>query len=250
MKSVRKEWKVLLVAMVFVFGLIMIGAVSAPPVVAWEGYSKVLPIQMEYLGKNYSEWAIEWWNWVLKIPFEASPLFDGTGEFCDKGQKGPVWFLSSTLGYSDENSPVERNCTVPSGKALFFPIINAIGGALASDPPEKQTEVFLRYQTHCSSPTELVAEIDGIPIKNLYHYFEQSPVFDLNLPANNLFGTDPVVYSPSVDAGYYLFVWPLSPGKHKINWSAKWTCPFEEGKPPVPFSEDITYNLDVKKKWR
>jgi hypothetical protein len=35
------------------------------------------------------------------------------------GQDGPVWFLAGTPG-----GPVTRDCTIPEGKQLYFPLVN------------------------------------------------------------------------------------------------------------------------------
>jgi hypothetical protein len=247
MKSLKKEWKVLLVAMVFIFGFIMIGAISAPSVGAWGCHSQILPMQKEYYGKTYSELAVKWWQWALGTPASINPLFDATGEFCDAGQKGPVWFLASTLGYSDESNPVERTCAMPYGRALFFPIINSVYLMGVGE-----TEAEQRSKIDCRIPKELFAEIDGVPVKNLYQYYEHSPTFDIQLPDDPIFGPDyaSLLLTPNVDAGYYLLVWPLSPGMHKVHWKATWECPFDSSgvANPTIYNEYITYNLNVKKK--
>jgi hypothetical protein len=90
----------------------------------------------------------------------------------------------------------------------------------------------------------LVAEIDGALVKNPFQYFEQSPLFDVQLPEDNVFGVDETVVpqlllSPSVDEGYYLFLRPLPPGRHNIYWKASWVCSFGE------ISEEVTYELMV-----
>ena len=156
MKSVRKEWKVFMIATVFVFVFIVIGAISAPSVSAWDWHAKIVPIKSHPFGNTYGEWAAKWWQWALGTPARINPLFDATGEFCDAGQKGPVWFLASTLGYSGgEYGPVERDCTVPFGKSLFFPIINAGYFAFLNDDPEYRTEEFVRSMVDCTTPSLL-----------------------------------------------------------------------------------------------
>ncbi len=239
MKSAKKEWKGSAVVFAVVCAMILLGVTAAG---AWDHHPRILPVQEEYYGKTYSEWAIEWWTWVLSFPEDSSPLFDKTGEFCAEGQKGPVWFLASTLGFSGgANPPMVRTCTVPFGKALFFPIINSVlleNVTNGNPDPEPQ----MRAYVECSVPTELAAEIDGVSVNGLYEYYEHSPIFDMKLPANNYLDTAPLFVPRNVDQGYYLFVRPLPPGKHTIHWMATWTCPFSTS----AFSEDITYNLTIK----
>lgn len=240
MKSLKKEWKVFMIATVFVFVFIVIGAISAPPVDAWGCHSQILPMQKEYYGKTYSELAVKWWQWAIGTPATSNPIFDLTGEFCATGQKGPVWFLATTLAY---NPGVVRECTIPYGKSLFFPVINA---AYFAFPGEEWKEPDLRAAAACGIPTELTAEIDGVPVKDLYQYFEQSPIFDVQLPEGDIFGIGPMLLSPSAGGGYYLLLEPLPKGMHTIHWKATWTCPSVASE---PLTEEVTYNLNVKKKW-
>jgi len=205
---------------------------SAPPSIA--------PIQAHPHGHTYSAWAATWWQWALETPASVNPLLDITGEHCAEGQTGRVWFLAGAFG----NDPVERSCTVPTGTALFFPLINAFSGAFLNDPPEMRTEEFLRAQVMCQNAV-VSAEINGVAVKNPLQYFEQSPLFDVQLPEDNIFGLDEddapeLLLSPVVDAGYYLFLQPLPPGEHTLHWEASLSCPFGD------FALEVTYHLTVR----
>jgi len=202
----------------------------------------VLPSQSHPHGHSYGEWAARWWQWALGIPTSINPLLDPTGERCAQAQSGHVWFLAGSLGSGQETS---RSCTVPTGTALFFPLLNAGYFAFLNDPPETRTEEFLRSQVQCTVPTNLAVEIDGVSVNNPLQYHEESPLFDVQLPEDNLFGQGPdvipdLLLSPSVDQGYYLFLAPLSPGEHTIHWSGSWSCTFGD------FAEDVTYTLTVQ----
>src|SRR4051794_17919418 len=61
----------------------------------------------------------QWWRWVLSIPSEDNPLLDTTGEKCQEGDMGDVFFLVGTTGGS-----VERECTISEGQDILFPITN------------------------------------------------------------------------------------------------------------------------------
>jgi hypothetical protein len=241
MKSHGKHWRSLAFVIVVVAAIIMSGATAPDQASAGTTNPRIAPIQSHPHGKTYSEWAAEWWQWALETPASVNPNLDETGEFCAEGQMGHVWFLGTTFAF---NPGVERNCTVPSGTALFFPMINAFYGAFLNDPPAQRTEEFLREQVACDELTELFAVIDGVEVNDPFQYFEQSPLFDVQLPEDNVFGVGPDVIpelrlSPSVDQGYYLFLAPLPPGEHVIYWTASWTCPFGD------FTEEVTYNLTV-----
>jgi hypothetical protein len=75
---------------------------------------------------------------VLGIPAVVNPLTDTTGEDCDQRQVDSVWFLAD----SNSPTPVVRACEVPTGKSLFFPLINNFYGAFLNDPPLNFTLSF------------------------------------------------------------------------------------------------------------
>ncbi|MCK7502716.1 MAG: hypothetical protein MZV70_00525 [Desulfobacterales bacterium] len=73
---------------------------------------------------TYGEWSAKWWQWAYSLPVDQNPFFDENGSCTNgaNGPVGPVWFLTGVINVS---GTAVRNCTVPAGKALFFPIINA-----------------------------------------------------------------------------------------------------------------------------
>ncbi len=198
----------------------------------------VIPPQAHPHGRSYSEWAASWWQWVLTQPVESNPVLDPTGANCARGQAGRVWFLAGSF----ESGPVTRECTVPAGTMLFFPIVNFVSCAFLTDPPEQRTEEYLRSQNEFvrDNARDLSASVDGRPVRNLQaRYFEESTLFDLVLPAGNIFGLDPgFVLEPCADAGYYLMLPPLPPGEHTIRFSGLLDT----------FSVDVTYELVVARR--
>jgi hypothetical protein len=238
-KTARNEWQGRVVAIVIAWGLIVPGLFSPCIAGTSDNNPGIAPFQSSPYGKPHSEWAAHWWQWVLATPADVNPV---GGADCSGGQEGNVWFL---FGSFDNAAVVKRECTVPSGTALFFPLINAAYFAFLNDEPETRTEEFLRAQVNCSVASVLEATIDGVPVRNPFQYFEESPLFDVQLPEDNIFGYTPeqvpeLLFSPSVDQGYYLFLWPLPPGEHEIHWEAAWTCPFGG------FTIDATYSLTVR----
>jgi hypothetical protein len=224
---------------VFLF-IVVIAAILTCPSFVISAPPSIAPIQSHPHGRTYRAWAAAWWQWALETPASVNPVLDTTGEHCAEGQRGRVWFLAGTFG----NDTVERSCTVPTGTALFFPLITAFYGAFLNDPPETRTEEFLRAQVACNHVV-LSAEIDDVAVNNPLQYFEQSPLFDVQLPEDNVFdvGEDVVpelLLSPSVDAGYYLFLRPLPPGEYTIHWVASQSCPIGD------FAQEVTYHLTVQ----
>jgi hypothetical protein len=203
----------------------------------------IAPIRATPQGQTYGRWAAEWWQWALGIPAEVNPLTDTTGEDCAQRQVDTVWFLAGSVS----SDPVVRNCEIPAGKSLFFPLINTFYGAFLNDPPETRTEEFVREAGSCTDPAQISLKIDGFEIRRPTRFFtgasgSQSPIFNVQLPPGNLFGADEttvpeLVLSPSAEQGYYLFVRPLSPGTHTMRWIASGCTPGA--------SQDITYHLRV-----
>jgi hypothetical protein len=198
----------------------------------------IAPPQSSPHGKSYSEWAAEWWQWALETPVSINPVLDLTGENCAVNQSGQVWFLAGSF----TGGTVTRECTVTTGTALFFPLINNGWFAFLNDPPEQRTEEFIRGQVSCIEAAEFpLIEIDGVPVENPGSYLEKSILFQVVLPEDNVFGVTEaqvpeLTLSPSADEGFYLFLTPLTPGQHTIRWQSNADC---------GVSEDITYRLNV-----
>ncbi|MEV0718542.1 hypothetical protein [Asanoa sp. NPDC050611] len=63
--------------------------------------------------------AARWVRWVASHGPFANPVADTTGARAGGNQPDDVWFLAGTYG-----GGVERRCTVPAGRPLFFPAFN------------------------------------------------------------------------------------------------------------------------------
>jgi hypothetical protein len=212
----------------------------------------IVPVNTNVFGNTYGEWSARWWQWVLSIPKATNPNLDKSGASCKQGQKDPglpVFFLAGTFG-----STFIRSCTVPAGKALFFPILNAIFGAAVFDCSPTKPGVpcnlaDLRVKTAASLDPALVtmtATIDDTAVPNLNQQRVQSPVLTVTLPADNIVGVTGTNsqfngYAPNVADGYWLMVSPLPTGNHKIHFTGAITGGDFKG-----FSADVTYNLLVQ----
>ena len=206
------------------------------------GNPGIIPINGNALGRIYSDLGAAWWKWALQTPAAKSAVIDTTGANCGTNQADHLWFLAGTLF----GGTVSRTCKIPNGTFLFFPLANDIDGAFLTDPDNERTEAFVRSQTVCILGTELHAEIDGVPVNNPQQYLEQSPLFIIHFPTDNVFGVTAadvpaLTLDPAVDRGYYLFLEPLTPGRHTIHFS---TAPGTAACGPT---QDVTYHLTVAK---
>lgn len=211
--------------------------ILAPTIVQADINNKVIPIDSKPYGSTYGEWSATWWQWTVGISKDKNPLLDTTGEFCAEGQSGNVWFLAGIIGSSE---PVSRNCTIPAGKAIFVPIVNQFDCC-----EEGQTVADMRKNVtlEIDNVTNMDFKIDGVPIQNLFRYRAASPVFDLNLPDNNIFGVPAGIYGPTVSDGYWLMLAPLSAGQHTIDFAAT----VSDNPPFGPFDIDVHYNIQINK---
>jgi hypothetical protein len=163
---------------------------------------------------TYGEWTGRWWQWLVSTPEDRNPSADETGENCGEGQSGPVWFLAGTFGGLNE-----RNCDIPAGKSIMFPVLN--GECSYAEYPDLKIESELRSCAVSSNDqvTELMVTIDGQAINEsqLRSYRVQSPLFNLTLSENNIFGL-PVTTTQAVSDGFWVFLPPLEPGQHEIHF--------------------------------
>lgn len=121
------------------------------------------------------ELTARWWQWAFSIPSSVHPLTfketDPTGSgYCMVGQEGEAWYLGGIFKVIDvaaarkkaqfkgngEIVPVEieRECTIPLGKTLLIPVLNAECNtaeeiALGSDVPSDLFEKT-RYLRNCA----------------------------------------------------------------------------------------------------
>jgi hypothetical protein len=217
-------------------------------------------------GLSYSAWNAKWWEYVYSIPAATNPLLDEIGADCGVSQSGPVFFLVGVLNVS---GTATRQCTIPAGKALFFPLLNSenddlgypftpplTGTPAGPDPTTPPSTGIPPSPLHLSvdqlqaavasdlaTITALGATIDGVPVSDPFGYKAGPATFGYNLPFNNIYSSSafgylnipPRMVRPAVADGYYLLVAPLSPGGHTVEFSGT----------AGSFTLHITYHLTV-----
>jgi hypothetical protein len=211
----------------------------------------VIPHQFTAL---YSQYSAKWWQYALSVPADQSPFLDQTGANFAAGQSGVVWFLSGTICFNPLGQPctatnpatVVRNVTLPAGKFLFFPVLNAEADNVNPGMPDTtftadQLRGFAKSQQDAAE--NMVVQVDGRAIPDVPSFRVTSPVFGYTLPPNNILTTLTGVnvpartVFPAVSDGVYLMLAPLSPGHHTIHFAG------DTG--PQNFALDVTYNINV-----
>jgi hypothetical protein len=163
-------------------------------------------------GISYANWTTQWWQWAYSIPQNINPAYDDSGKYCSEGQSGPVWFLTSSYKH-----PVDRFCSIPSGKSILLTILNS--ECSFAEFPKFKTENQLRQCANQmqDSVIRLQASINGTNISGLEKFRIQSPLFNFTIPENNILGLPPQTTS-AVSDGNWVFLKPLPIGNYLISF--------------------------------
>ena len=147
----------------------------------------------------------------MSIPSSINPINDTTGEFTNRSQNDPnVCFLAGTFGGS-----VTRKCTLPYGKAILFPVIN-YEASFADEPLLSEVhELENKCKEEIDKIGELSCYVDGQSL-NLSEYRIASSAFQIELSCENCLSAKAGKTMMASD-GYWLFLSPLTHGKHRIN---------------------------------
>lgn len=234
--SISRIWRHLSLLVVVLFALLLLAPVTA----ADNPNPGVLPPQSHPFGRSYAQWGDAWWQWVLAIPNDRNPLPDSPGWNCSVGQSGKVWFLAGT--WASGNVHLERQCTMPSGKAVFLPVANSFYAWSTGDPPQERNSfawLMQQARSYYTPADDLKAWVDGKQVElggaHGPYYVESTGPFNITLPPDSVFGYVPD-YNPTAQVGTYLMLAPLSVGPHTLRVYAN----FGGGN-----SLDFTYDLTV-----
>jgi hypothetical protein len=219
----KQAWRsisIALVTLAFVLTLTMQTSTPQAQFRGNPGNPGIIPPNAKPHGLTYGEWGARWWQWLLSIPADVNPNLDPTGGNCGQGQSGHVWFLPGSFGGTST-----RTCAVPTGKALFMPVLNAVFGSGVFDCEPTNPGVPCDVPTlragaasWMDDPVLLEVTIDGVPLQNLTAYRATSPEpFSIAFPEDAVFGLPSGIRYPHVSDGYWLMLTPLPPGTHTIH---------------------------------
>jgi hypothetical protein len=187
--------------------------------------------------------AAAWWQWAGSKPVPKNPAI---GEYrggpkcngrpvSDTPANKQWWFLAGTFN----GSTVERTCTMPAGRWLFFPVVNVV--FTLSDPGDTEEVARQAVNDYIDSvltdpDLSMSVSVDGQEVLRR----ADSPLFTIKAPNDNIFGLEPGSYDAVAD-GLWVTVPPLSKGKHTIHFELSAPNVGEEG-----FTQNNTYRLTVK----
>lgn len=195
----------LIVILGLVGGIVGSFVVTPRPLPIGDGF--VYPAEARVYGATLGQWSARYWQWAVRSPVGSNAGHDPTGARCSAGQDGPVFFVPS-------NFPP---CVVPAGKIIYVPIVAAECSTAEVPPFSGGTEGELRACAggEVDRYAAIIVRIDGIPVEDVYAYRASSPVFRMELPANNVLGGTPGSALAVAD-GYQVLLAPLPPGSHEI----------------------------------
>jgi hypothetical protein len=183
-----------------------------------------IPSEIEFFGpdskpfdKSYGEWTVKWWQWALGTPRSINPVVDETGKNASVNQPTDVWFLAGKFGDENKSFP-QRQCTVPAGRAILFPIINCEANPL--EYPELKTEEDIL--DHVSN------DVDTVVRKECYVNGKLTPVqrvasdpqiFPVTISKDNSMGVKNGGSTRAAADGYWVFLKPLPKGDFVIKFA-------------------------------
>lgn len=186
------------------------------------------------------ELAIGWWKWAYGFSNDNNPLLDTKGIYCASGQSGSTWFLG---GFFDSPYQIVRDCTLPVGKTIFFPILNSECSFL--EYPNIQTKQGL---SECAKQAQdrVVDAIATINGTELPHVRIDTGIFNFTLPNDSFLftGAKAGTYETSGN-GVFVGIKDLGKGNYILKFSGT-SLPLPNSDDINPFSQDITYNLHIK----
>lgn len=200
--------------------------------------------------RKYEKKAQAWVRWALEQPWSTGPVLDTDGSACAQGQSGKTWFLAGTSG-----GAVERECTIPADKQLFFPLVNrwvAVRPELITeeDTVEAWAEFAMGFFDDNRARTcGLTLRIDGHDLlpdleamdEELYVRVEDD--FQIEVLDDNFASSFGLVAGPRTTwtDGHYAWLRELPPGDHTLEIGGR-ICNGED----TQFETAVTYTLHVE----
>lgn len=175
-------------------------------------------------GGTQSDWSKEYWRWSKSYPKGKGPSDDPSGTLCASGQSQQIWFLTG----SSDHKPVRRQCTIPAGRPIFFPVLASHAEAVSDAATCRTLQGMLN--SHTLGTRKMQVLLDSRPLPEILPRWRQTTdCFTLRKSdGEHLAASD----------GYWLALKPLPLGKHTIKFSGEME---RDG-----FSQDVYYDVLVQ----
>lgn len=160
-------------------------------------------------GKSYEDWTVLWWKWLMEIPKKINPTRDMNGSNAHRHQqRSDMLFLCQTMEGSCPEP--KRNISLPTGKAIFMPIINWI--SISDVDGKSDEELVKKAKEKIDEVANLELRINDLPIDaDLRKLRVSTGVFEHILPKDNIFDlpSECPIVRRFVSDGYWIFLKPL-----------------------------------------
>lgn len=209
-------------------------------------FGAVIAPDQDVGGISQAELTANWWKWMISYPAATNPVLDTTGQSSHLGSDQTpvshpgVFFLAGNFTGSET-----RSVTVTDDQTLFLPLVNTV--SLIPLFGGNEAEIRADAAATLGTVSGLFATLDGVDlplpgsVTGLSDFQQQSELFSLVFPADNIFGVPGGAYD-SVTDGYWLALAPLDPGQYTLTFGAS-----ASGTPPVypSFGLVQTYEITV-----
>jgi hypothetical protein len=219
----------------------LVAAVTvSTPLASVSAGGNVAPPGSRSHGLSYAERAAAWWRWAIALPASGHPLFSEGNVDCSLGQSGHVWYLAGSFAPAPPDDATIRTCDIPSGTALFLPLVNVDCSTLEADPFFGANEAELRACVRRFGFTDLHASVDGAEIDNLNRFMVESPLFSVVPPVGgNILDVPGGTEGNFVARGVHVLLRPLPVGPHTVAFGGTITLG------EAAFALEVTYQLTV-----
>lgn len=192
----------------------------------------------QIFGKSYNDWTAEWWKWAYSIPLYENPAYDDYGINCNINQYGPVWFFAGTFNHS-----ANRSCLIPDNVGILFPILNSECSYIEYPLIKNENGLMKCAQSIQNHVNHLNATLDDRALLKLDEYRIQSPLFKFSLPENNILNLTKGGTSAAISDGNWVFLKPLTVGKHTITFEGGFSNASKEGNDVT--NESMSFGLPI-----
>jgi hypothetical protein len=244
--------------------------ISIAPIIVGE-YSaygvQVIPKDEAPLGTPYDVWVAKYWNWVISLSTDEATPKNG-GCLINKADS-MVMLMQTTFG-----GPHNQVCNISSNDTIMIPLWVGwcdTGGDLdeISDPSTNLDEKLTKCAREVYNLGNIGSEVkvDGINVAKLNVRMSLKPDSTLDYKINSLDNVTEIYskgFNLTIPAdthkaylvpgnwragshGWWVFLEPLSSGKHEIFYNVRVFPTSAVTSPGVnPTSSDITYTLNVE----
>ncbi len=197
----------------------------------------------ELNGQTLQQFAVHWWTWIYSIPRDkVSPVIDPDGKSCGYNQAGDVWFLAGSPG---DDLRYVRDCTIPKGKHIFFPVFTLIS---KSKPICSSAQIHAEIEPDRLLSVEVTLDNKIIPDPRKFR--AKSPgCFRLKGYIQSRYESMGIY--PVATDGYWILLKPLEPGTHTLRFKVQYVMGSRdkgknEGEKKANFIQDVMYNLKIE----